>query len=285
LPNLVRFTMADDNKTDVVDNNKADAERVVTGLIDRRKELTDRSNAIRFKWTGFILSALGGSFLLGLFALIKVRFQEPGEQLDWRFALGMAIVGIFIGAIAYRRILADRRKSLRQEAHIIERQLSVEQLSVIPKEDFFTRLVGINFRYIEEYYLQTREQADKSFRLSATAATVGFLTVIAGIVLMYRGVTQPAYITAASGVLTEFIGAIFFYLYNRTILKMGEYHKKLVLTQNISLALKISENLQPPDKTQALMQLMDRLSENINYLLVAEDPARPRSTAPTESAT
>jgi hypothetical protein len=260
----------------MVDDNKTDAERVVAALSNRHRELTDRINAIRFEWVRFILSLLGGALLLGL---MVVGFQTQEGKRDWGVVLFMTSIGIGAGATAYRISIAERRSSLRQEALVIERQLSVEQLSVAPQEDFFTKLVGINFRYIEQYYLQTREQADKSFNLSAAVATVGFLTVIAGIVLMYRGMTQPAYITAASGVLTEFIGAVFFYLYNRTILKMGEYHKKLVLTQNISLALKISENLGPPDKTQALMQLIDRLSQDVNYLLVAEEPHRPRSAA------
>ena len=49
------------------------------------------------------------------------------------------------------------------------------------------------------------------------------------------------YVVTAAGILSEFIAAVFFYLYNKTIQKMREYHQKLVLTQNISLALKISD--------------------------------------------
>jgi len=90
---------------------------------------------------------------------------------------------------------------------------------------------------------------------------------------MFRGQLQPAYLTAAAGTITEFIAAVFFYLYNRTILKMSEYHRKLVLTQNISIALKIAEGLPEADRVRVQEQLILRLSDNVNVLLVGDPTA------------
>jgi hypothetical protein len=240
----------------------------VADLARRQHSVNDRIASHRFNPAQGIVYGIASAALLGGFGAL---FGWAEGKPNWTTVLVMAVGGFVAGFRIYSESIDEKRKALSQEAVAIKRQISVEQLEAAHQEDFFGRLVGINFRYIEQYYLQTGEQADKSFRLSALVATVGFMTLLAGVFLMYRGAVEAAYVTAAAGVFTEFIGAVFFYLYNRTILKMGEYHKKLVLTQNLSLALKISESLGEPQKTQALMQLMDRLSHDINRLLVTDE--------------
>ena len=138
------------------------------------------------------------------------------------------------------------------------------------EENFFTNLVKINFKYTDQYYLQTKVQADKSFRLCAVATSLSLVMIFIGIALLFfdKSRTEPGYVAAASGVLGEFIAAVFFYLYNRTITKMGEYHQKLVLTQNISLALKISEDLPGDQKASSQVKLIEYLSKDKNTFLV-----------------
>jgi phosphate/sulfate permease len=142
------------------------------------------------------------------------------------------------------------------------------------EEDFFTKLVNINFKYIEKYYLQTQVQAEKSFRLTLFASVVGLGIICTGIGIMWRGKTTPGYVTTGAGLISEFIAAVFFYLYNRTILKMGQYHQKLVLTQNVSLALKIAEGLPDGEKAKAQAQLVEALSKDVNQLLSRNEPEK-----------
>jgi hypothetical protein len=158
-----------------------------------------------------------------------------------------------------------------------------EQLQQDLEKDFFTNLVKINFKYLDKYYLQTQVQGDKSFILCVSAAVVGLMIVITGIVMMFKNqnVTQPATVATAAGVLSQFIAAVFFYLYNKTILKMSDYHQKLVLTQNIAIALKISETLPVEDRTKAQHLLIVALTRDVNHLLVSAPSAAalPNSTA------
>lgn len=146
-------------------------------------------------------------------------------------------------------------------------EIGTEKLQENLQEDFFNNLVKINFKYIDKYYQQTQIQANKSFTISVVAAIVAFAIIIAGIVLMYKDKVSSAYIATGAGVLSEFIAAVFFYLYNQTIIKMGEYHQKLVLTQNISLALKITEQMKESEKDKAQTFLIEQLTKDINKYL------------------
>ena len=141
-------------------------------------------------------------------------------------------------------------------------------------KDFFTNLVRINFKYLDKYYLQTQEQGDKSFLLCLVAGIVGLAIIAAGIVLMFLNQTSPAYITTAAGTISEFIAAVFFYLYNKTVVSMGEYHQKLVITQNIALALKITGELPEEARTHAQERLVETLTTDVNYLLCQKSPTK-----------
>ena len=138
------------------------------------------------------------------------------------------------------------------------------------RENSFPQLLTqtqINFKYIDKYYLQTQVQADKSFLLSCIAAVISLVITTVGIIMMFYNYTEPAYVTTGAGVLGELVASIFFYLYNQTVIKMSEYHQKLVLTQNINLALKISEGLKEPKKSESKARLIDSLSQNVNMYL------------------
>jgi hypothetical protein len=136
-------------------------------------------------------------------------------------------------------------------------------------EDFFNKLVRINFNYLDAYYLQTQRQAGRSFVLCLFAALVGLGVLVWGIVLMYRGGGKEfaGYVASGAGVLSEFIAAVFFYIYNATLLKMSDYHQKLVITQNIALALKTTETLPQSEQTQSRVALVQELIKDVNALL------------------
>jgi Cyanobacterial TRADD-N associated 2-Transmembrane domain len=51
--------------------------------------------------------------------------------------------------------------------------------------------------------------------------------------IIYRTLHYGSYISTGAGVVTEFIAAVFFYLYNRTVRQMKEYHDSLLSVQNI----------------------------------------------------
>lgn len=68
------------------------------------------------------------------------------------------------------------------------------------------------------------------------------------------------YIAAVSGIIIEFISGIFFYLYNRTVRELKEYHNSLLDVQNVLLSFNIVQDLEGEAKAEMLSQVISSLS-------------------------
>ena len=209
-----------------------------------------------------VLLAVDGIIFLVINQITKGMIPEP-------IKLTLAIIALMLFCVLaiFLKTAAETVRSKADESLAKAEKLQDDLGKKKEDTDFFTSLIDINFKYINAYYRQTQEHAEKSFGLSVFAAIVGLGTVIAGIALMYFDKTTPGFVTTAAGVIAEFISAVMFYLYNRTVLKMGEYHHKLVLTQNIALALKVSDDLEGEAKTEAKKLLISALTQDINRFL------------------
>jgi hypothetical protein len=218
-----------------------------------------------------IFSAMGG-IGYAFYSIGDLNGKTGIEIVQHFVPITFAAIGMIVFMAAYVTFFLST--GFRQRLRDVEFKLAkhgAEELQESIQEDFFNKLVKINFKYLDQYYLQTQEQADKSFRLTLFACLIGLAIIVTGIIMMFLDKTEPAYVTTAAGVLSEFIAAIFFYQYNKTVQKMSQYHHKLVITQNISLALKISQELPDADKPQAQIKLIDKLTENVNSFLAKSE--------------
>jgi len=145
-----------------------------------------------------------------------------------------------------------------------QRKAIEKDLKNTPVElDVDKNLIETSFKYLDQYYLQTREHAQKGFIVTVSVSIVGAVIIAIGIFSLFLGKTNPAYVTTACGIITEFIAAVYFYLYNKTIQGMNSYHNKLVLSQNIALALKLSHTLENK-KDDAKMLIIQELVKDVN---------------------
>ncbi len=78
---------------------------------------------------------------------------------------------------------------------------------------------------------------------------------------------EASKITVGAGAFGEFIAAVFFYLYSKSVMKMSEYHQKLVLSQNIAISLKLSEGLPDGEKSDTQKKLIETLTNDVNKYL------------------
>ena len=179
------------------------------------------------------------------------------------FGLAFGILSaLYMGTVYDIKESKVRRELLEYESKFIEEKA---------EDDVFKNSIRMSYKYLDEYYLQTRDHAQRGFVVTISIAIFGALLLGAGIIAMFFDVTSPAYVTCASGVIIEFISAIFFYLYNKTVSSMSDYHNKLVLSQNISIALKVAESLSSTDKAQSYDFIIHELLKDINNHLVKDD--------------
>lgn len=106
--------------------------------------------------------------------------------------------------------------------------------------DVFKYLLLIDNEALEGYILLTKSQAEQSFRLSKWVAGAGFVIIAIGVSLGIAANLQganldAAYLASVAGVLTEFIGGVFFYLYNKTLQQMNLFHDKLTASKQATL--------------------------------------------------
>jgi len=253
--------------TDILDSESGKTEKAE--LINSKRYFENRLQGFKFQWWVAICYIVVCGLLGYGYSSWK---DERGSTIA--SSIPYIIFGSTFGIFIYSYVIFIIRTAAQHSIRRIEMQLAKfgsDELKDKLEENFFTKLVQINFKYLDQYYLQTQEQAEKSFRLSVFVSIAGFLIIATGIFILYyrpNGNEKIAgYVTTGAGTLSQFISAVFFYLYNQTILKMSQYHQKLVLTQNISLALKMTDDMDKESKTKALEILIDRLTADVNKYL------------------
>lgn len=216
-----------------------------------------------------------GILLTVIFSIMSlILFCEAFDYRDITstllFSSGLGIL-VGISAVIYVKMLYEM-----QESRIRRRMLEYEAENIQNKveEDIFENSIKMSYKYLDQYYLQTKEQAQRGFFVTVCVAVFGAVLIGFGIIAMFLEKTQPSYITCASGVITEFIAAVFFYLYNKTITSMSNYHNKLVISQNISIALKVADSLPSEDKTKTKNLIISELLKDVNLYLIKSDDGK-----------
>lgn len=133
-------------------------------------------------------------------------------------------------------------------------------------ETYFDKLVQINVSNLAQYYALVKIHTDNSFKVSLVTGLVGFTLIMLGILFGFFTNTREtaiAYIAAGSGVITEFIAGTFFFLYNRTVRQLKDYHDSLISVQNILLSFKIIGDLtDESDKAKIVSRMLVSLVES-----------------------
>ena len=241
---------------------------VIENEVDYRKAKAKLESLQRKRsWKTMLLFFL--FFMLCLSALFFWTFFDM-----YSFNLKSVLLTLFAGSlisaflIVYMCLIAEMAESsIRSKINAYE----AENIKDDVVEDVFENSIRMSYKYLDQYYLQTKEQAQKGFLATMLVAGFGALLIAGGIVAMYFGVVEPSYITCGAGVITEFISAVFFYLYNKTVSSMSKYHNKLVLSHNISTALKVAETLPESQQIEAKNLIVSELLRDVNSHMTKQD--------------
>lgn len=126
------------------------------------------------------------------------------------------------------------------------------------KKTYFDSLVQINVSNLDAYYSLVKVHTKRSFIFSAIVGFIGFGLILLGLVVSYLKpeLKNITYIASSAGIITEFISGIFFYLYNKNIRQLKDYHDSLLDVQNILLSFKLIETTKNEDKRISMTDKM-----------------------------
>ena len=254
--------LLDDNNKETTEDNlsEKDYRRLKAKLQELEKRKKSKSTYLFF----FLLPII---FIVFMYVIMSNSFF-------FEFTISGLMISIVLGALIGCTVDIFINLSFEMnESSIRMRILEHESTNVKStiEDDIFENSIKMSYKYLDQYYLQTREHAQRGFFVTVCVAVLGAVLIFIGIIAMFFEKVNPSYITCASGIITEFIAAIFFYLYNKTVSSMSKYHNKLVLSQNISIALKVADSLPTEDKVKTKNTIITELLKDINVYLVKSD--------------
>lgn len=122
----------------------------------------------------------------------------------------------------------------------------------------FDSLVNINVENLGDYYKMVKIHTNKSFLLSCMACIAGFVLILLGIFGLYidNRLEGISYIVTGAGVIVELVSSLFFYLYNKTVRQLKDYHDSLLDVQNILLSFKLIETTTEVNEKSSMIKSM-----------------------------
>jgi hypothetical protein len=239
-----------------------------------------RERAFQLVWAAGVAAA---GILL---ALLGRGFSSPFHVLP---AIGLTAfsVGVFAAvAVAVRAWAQMSTVDAELERLHRKQELTAAVSTSFPRavlrtpesagSQYFTNLVQINVSNLGDYYTLVKVHTNNSFRAALAAGVVGFALILFGIGIGFTGAQTSAYVATVSGVVVEFIAGVFFYLYNRTVRQLKEYHDSLLEVQNILLAFKIVEDSEAEQRRtlfeKILIYLLYREGSSVSSLAVRDPP-------------
>lgn len=209
---------------------------------------------------------------VGLFLSSCVLSYMGKGYFDNVYAEVSRLTYIGIGIMVLPKIFVESFSSAK-ENELKNKMLDYEILSIQNEvqNDIFENSIKMSYKYLDQYYLQTRIQAKNGFNITVGVSVGGSVLITTGVLLVFLDKLEPAYITCVSGVITEFIAAIFFYLYNKTVISMSKYHNKLVLSHNISTVLKLADTFSNEEQSNIKKYIITQLLCDINSYLIKDD--------------
>lgn len=225
---------------------------IETELISRRSDLR-RSKRANTQILGFI-------GLLVMF--IYMHYTQKLILASWLIIVLWIIAGLVALIIVISHFSDDFSDfgngylKLEVEKLEVRKDIYLKFLNVQSNTpNYFDSLVRINIENLEAYYSLVKKHTSQSFKMALLVSIVGFFLIAIGLVIGFKSEEKLiGYISAGSGVLTEFISGVLFYLYNKTVRQLKEYHDSLIGVQNILLSFKLIEGISE-EKIKAEMML------------------------------
>lgn len=114
--------------------------------------------------------------------------------------------------------------------------------------------------HLAAYYETNQQHLQWSFWSSLASLVIGLTALIAGIYLsLSSGPDFASSVTTIGGVLTQFIGAGFFFLYSRNLKQLNIFYQKLIENQDTNYAIGLVGHLPESERSELIRAIIGAL--------------------------
>jgi ABC-type transport system involved in cytochrome bd biosynthesis fused ATPase/permease subunit len=141
---------------------------------------------------------------------------------------------------------------------------------VISDEQAFERIgaaVRLNLKQLEKNIEQAREESSQFFRLTLIFASVGFVVVIIGIILLFAEQVTAGIVSMVSSVIPEVTAFLFFTKDKELRKTISAYHQHMLDSQRLLTMIDVAETIK--DATEK-----DRIKQQIIGKVLNFEPVR-----------
>jgi len=179
--------------------------------------------------------------------------------------IGIGLV-IIVGIIAYFIYRDINKQNQKARERIAQAESKVEDQPEKARPAWDLARVTL-----EAYFNRNLSQITYIFWLSVSVMVVGFGIIVWGITqsIQMPNSLAPASLSILAGVITEFIGATFLFIYRSTIQQAINYSKTLERINSVGMAMQILDTM--PDNAK-ISDLKSKTKANLVELLVTQVP-------------
>jgi nitrate reductase gamma subunit len=230
-----------------------------------------------------VVFSVGGWVINVLGSLLPYWWDVRPEIVNKIFpGLGYIIIAIGVVIVAIKFLEALHRSSRSFEFGSLQVEFSEALQRAHEEPDKVKPAWDVARVKLESYFDRNLSQINYIFWLSVVVMLVGFCFIlfgISGFTTNPQGdktisATSPAAIAGAAGIITEFIGATFLFIYRSTIEQASNYTRTLERINSVGMAMQILDTISP-DATG----LQDQTKAEIVKLLLAQSEAVARIAA------
>lgn len=205
------------------------------------------------KITSFVIIIVFSIISIGIIGYVNLA-GLPSEEREYLtnevlpFFVLLASALLLPILLAYTERFTDKVDSEIDKLRA-ERVKITEKIEGKDKLDIFNT-IQLSLNQLNEYYTINKDQARRSFHFSLFAIIIGLVTIIAGIWLHFLGIAkiELVYITGASGIILEFIGGAYFFMYNKSLEQVNLFFGQLIKIQDTMLSINLAENISDNNK-------------------------------------
>lgn len=186
------------------------------------------------------------SFVIVFYTLITVHDKERRDYIMNSILPLTALPAAILAAIygVFRTSTSSDLDTIQLENLLKERLEITHKIENDDKPDIFNT-IQLSLNQLNEYYTINKGQARSSFRFSLFAIVIGLLTILVGIWLNYFGNTsiQLTYISGVCGIILEFIGGAYFFMYKKSLEQVNFFFGQLIKIQDTMLSINLANNI------------------------------------------